>query len=322
MAELPFNQELVNWLRDNRTDSLTVIFKFFTFLGSEMGYILIVLGIYWLYNKNLALRLTMVVIVTSALNQLIKVIIKNPRPYVSNDTYKENWAISENEIEETATSYSTPSGHAMGSASFWTFIHYKIQSPKTKILAIVMIILIGLSRPYLGVHYFEDVIIGWVLGLLVVYIILKYEKTIVEKWESVSQRTGIVAIIIVAFFVMIIGGITTSFGTDGVIYATLSGLITGLIVGYNIETNKVGFIAETKSVVNGVLRFLIGIILSLGVLLGLKSVFAEIAKDESEIGYILRFIRYATLGIVATVLTGKIFLSLGLADTHFQIKEN
>ena len=110
------------------------------------------------------MRLTMVIIVTSALNQFLKVIIKNPRPYVTEGTYEDNWAISESDIDETSMEYSTPSGHAMGSASFWTFIHHKIRSPKTKILAIVMILLIGFSRPYLGVHYLEDILLGWFLS--------------------------------------------------------------------------------------------------------------------------------------------------------------
>lgn len=322
MADLPFNQDLLDWFRDNRTDSVTSIFNFFTFLGSEMGYILIVLGIYWLYNKNFALRLTMVIIVTSALNQLLKVIIKNPRPYVSEGTYEENWAISESDFEETAAEYSTPSGHAMGSASFWTFLHHKIQSPKTKILAIVMITLIGLSRPYLGVHYLEDIILGWALGLVVVFLVIKYEDRFVEKWQKISKTKGSIAIFIIAFLLMLLAGITTNFGTDGVTYATLSGMITGLIVGYNIETCQIGFIAETKSFVNGVFRFVIGLVLSLGVLTGLDVFFAEIADDETELGYILRFIRYASLGLVATVVAGKLFISLGLADSEITPNES
>jgi hypothetical protein len=281
-----------------------------------MGYILIVLGIYWLYNKNFALRLTMVVIVTSALNQLLKVIIKNPRPYVSEGTYEDHWAISESDFEETAESYSTPSGHAMGSASFWGFIHHKIRSPTTKYLAVIMILLIGFSRPYLGVHFLEDVIFGWAMGLIVVYFVVKYEDYLVQKWQSISKTMGVIAVSIVTFVVMLLAGFTSDFGVDGVIYATLSGMITGLIIGYNVETSKVGFIAETKSVVNGVIRYLIGIILSLGVLTGLDILFSEIADDESELGYILRFIRYTSLGIVATLVTGKVFLSLGIADSQ------
>ncbi|MHA2033316.1 MAG: phosphatase PAP2 family protein, partial [Candidatus Kariarchaeaceae archaeon] len=175
MTDLPFNEGWIDWVRDNRTDSLTQMFKIFTFLGDEMGYILIVLGFYWLYNKNFAMRLTMITIVTSALNQFLKLLIKNERPYVSDNTYEENWAISESDWEETAGSYSTPSGHAMGSASFWTYIQYKISSRSTRIIAIIMILLIGLSRPYLGVHFFEDIVLGWILGLILVYFIIKYE---------------------------------------------------------------------------------------------------------------------------------------------------
>ncbi|MHA2030404.1 MAG: hypothetical protein ACW99Q_13515, partial [Candidatus Kariarchaeaceae archaeon] len=91
-----------------------------------------------------------------------------------------------------------------------------------------------------------------------------------------------------------------------------------LVIGYNLETSKVGFIAEVKSIPNAIVRYLIGIICSIGVLRGLDYFIADVldVDDHTIEGFILRFIRYIFLGLVATLGVGKIFVSIGLADVE------
>ncbi|OLS27828.1 MAG: hypothetical protein HeimC2_10230 [Candidatus Heimdallarchaeota archaeon LC_2] len=319
MTDLPFNQDAIDWVRDKRTDFLTSFFRFFTFLGSEMGYILLVLGIYWLYNKNVALRLTIVTIFSSALNQMIKVIVRNPRPYVNDGTYQDNWAINEDDIELTATEFSTPSGHAMGAASFWLYLNSKIKSPKSRIIAIVMILLIGLSRPYLGVHYFEDIILGWGFGIIITYFILVNEDKFVEKWQAIPITLALGVIVGSTFLMVLIAGLLSNFGPDGEIFATLAGMITGLILGYNLENKYVGFEAETKSLGNAIVRVIIGLFLSFSILFGLDAIFANITDDLTFLGFILRYVRYSALGIFATFVSGYVFVKMGVADSNLDV---
>lgn len=74
-----------------------------------------------------------------------------------------------------ATHYSFPSGHSMNSAAIYGFLCYLILShfikrENQKWLAITMtiflIMLIGVSRIYLGVHYLTDVLAGWSAGIV------------------------------------------------------------------------------------------------------------------------------------------------------------
>jgi len=66
----------------------------------------------------------------------------------------------------TDGAFSTPSGHATGSASVFSSLALGIRRRWFTALAILVILLVGTSRLYLGVHYPSDLLAGWALGLL------------------------------------------------------------------------------------------------------------------------------------------------------------
>jgi undecaprenyl-diphosphatase len=73
-------------------------------------------------------------------------------------------------------SYSYPSGHAMNAFIFYGLLAYylivftkrKTLEVITAVVSIVTILLVGISRVYLGVHYPTDVIAGYIAGMCVV----------------------------------------------------------------------------------------------------------------------------------------------------------
>ncbi len=76
MVDLPWNINIIDWLLQNRTDILTNIFLFFTFLGDSLGYIIVVITIYWLYDKKVAIKVTFALILSLIFNQILKNIIQ------------------------------------------------------------------------------------------------------------------------------------------------------------------------------------------------------------------------------------------------------
>lgn len=108
--------------------------------------------------------------ISTLLNQTLKFLIEKPRPDILRL------------IEENG--YSFPSGHAMVTMTFYTMIILLtlkyIKNIKLKysiiLISISLIILIGLSRIYLGVHYLTDVFAGWTLGFMIALIIYKLFK--------------------------------------------------------------------------------------------------------------------------------------------------
>lgn len=130
-----------------------------THLGSFMGIIGIILCIF-IYDKKFALNCLVISLLQQIINRVLKFIVKRPRPDVIHL------------IEET--NYSFPSGHAMAISCLYTMIIVYLYRSNFTFkylligLSIIVIIIVNLSRVYLGVHYFSDVIGGTLLSLSLV----------------------------------------------------------------------------------------------------------------------------------------------------------
>ena len=94
--------------------------------------------------------------------------------------------------------YSFPSGHSMVSLAFYGFFiyiiaHLKIKKNKKILycsLLALFVLLIGISRIYLGVHYASDVLAGYALAMayLIIYIKLIYNKVYNTKKTSITKK--------------------------------------------------------------------------------------------------------------------------------------
>lgn len=149
-------------LRFFASDQLTEIFKIITNLGSFWG-ILIVIFLVFLVNRKVSYICLGASIIQTSLNRVIKAIVRRPRPNV--DVF----------IRES--NFSFPSGHAMAiTCSYGLLIYYLYKSEIRYrklliVICVLIIVLVSLSRVYLGVHYFSDIIGGILLSSsLVLYI--------------------------------------------------------------------------------------------------------------------------------------------------------
>lgn len=158
-------------------DGLTPILKAITELGGVAFTVLAGVLIFMFCKKN-RWFITIDLVGVTLVNQVIKHIIRRPRPNVLRL------------VEESG--YSFPSGHSMVSMAFYGIIIYLVyKNVSNKYLKCILIILlsllilsIGFSRIYVGVHYFTDVAGGFLLGLayLIIYINI-YNKRIGKNEE-------------------------------------------------------------------------------------------------------------------------------------------
>lgn len=158
-----------------RTESLTKIMGILTNFGG--AYMLIGLAIMitiFSKNKKTAFIIDLNLIIITIFNLILKNIIQRPRP--------EGYRL----IAESG--YSFPSGHSMISMAFYGLIIYMIwKTMKNKklrnivcVLITILVILIGISRIYLGVHYASDVIGGFVVSIAYLIVYVSITKTILK----------------------------------------------------------------------------------------------------------------------------------------------
>ncbi len=146
-------------------NDLTTIMKYLTYIGSAVVVISITLFTFLFFkNKKYSLYMALNLILITILQLILKNIFSRNRP------------LDINLISETG--YSFPSGHSLTAFAFYGFIIYLIYTSKIKnktiyiILFSILIFITGLSRIYLGVHYFTDVIGSFSFSLfyLIIYI--------------------------------------------------------------------------------------------------------------------------------------------------------
>lgn len=153
-----FDNNIYNLISNIISDRMTSIMKFITFLGSSYTIITITLLLILFSNDRIYYCINLISIFI--INQLLKIIVARPRP------------VDINIIIEKG--YSFPSGHSMVSMAVYGlliyFIYKKIEDKFLKwfltVLISILIILIGISRIYLGVHFASDVLCGFILSLI------------------------------------------------------------------------------------------------------------------------------------------------------------
>ena len=155
-----FDNQIYNLLSKIISNPLTVFLKIITTIGS--AYVIIpvcIVSVIYFWKKKESKYIAVNLITIFFSNQLLKRIIERPRP--------EGFRI----VEEAGFSF--PSGHSMVSMAFYGFFIYliykKVKNKHIKWVSIslicILILLIGVSRIYLGVHYASDVFGGFVLSI-------------------------------------------------------------------------------------------------------------------------------------------------------------
>lgn len=158
-------------------DTNTLIFKFFTFFGGPVfiGFIAL-LCLFKAKKSREALEILSILTISTILNSIIKLIIARPRPDVLR-------LVTEN-------SYSFPSGHTMAITSLVGVVLIiiwkgKLLTKKQKYITTIplclIIPLVMISRIYLGVHYFSDVLAGFILSLIILLLFSLFKTPLFLK---------------------------------------------------------------------------------------------------------------------------------------------
>ena len=169
---------------------LTEFLSKMTWFG-EMNVVLIIIGlIYWCVNKKIGTYLLMGWAGNRIVNGLLKVTVCAYRPWI-----RDPRMIPEPNALATATGYSFPSGHSMNAASLYGGLAIRRDIRRElRVLMWIMLFLVAFSRIFLGVHTPQDIILGSLTGVLVMYLTGK----LLEWLESHPDKDVLVAAVGIA----------------------------------------------------------------------------------------------------------------------------
>lgn len=169
-----------------RTEEWTSFFHVFTYLGSAV--VLAPLGItiiVYLFVKRWkaeAIALLLVLGGGELLNEMMKAIFARPRP-------------TDFHLIPLPESFSFPSGHAMIAPAFYCMLAFFISRWQEKKgwavfvqpLMLALVVLLSVSRVYLGVHFLSDIVTGFSLAMCgYCFVRYGYERHLERKRDTVQ----------------------------------------------------------------------------------------------------------------------------------------
>jgi len=180
-----------NYLQAHVSERNNDIMEFFTFLGTHLFLIpanLSLIAYFLFINKHkwYSIKVPAIALSSLGLMFLLKGLFDRERPSVP--------------LLFHAKGLSFPSGHALMSVTFYGLLIYivfkSIKNPGVKwtviTLLIILIMIIGMSRVYLRVHYATDVIAGYCIGFLwlvfTVWMLNKIEEHSKRKFNPIVEQ--------------------------------------------------------------------------------------------------------------------------------------
>jgi membrane-associated phospholipid phosphatase len=294
----------------------------FSFLGNEYFFLLLLPALYWCVETGTGLRVAVILLLSSTANDAFKMVFHGPRPYwYSKDVI--NYA--------TETSFGVPSGHAQIAVGVWGMLAVRFRKWWGWLIAILIILLIGISRLYLGIHFPQDVILGWLIGAVLLWLVVRFWKPVVSWIKNMNLGRQILSsflgsLVLILFPIIPFLWLKTTnwqppqawaeFAKDAMSLNgafTYAGMLFGLMAGLAWLNHQGGFSVEGP-IWKRILRYFLGAIGILVFYAGLKALFGLIAPEtESILAYVLRYIRYVLVGAWVSAGAPWIFIRLKLA---------
>jgi hypothetical protein len=194
-----------------------------------------------------------------------------------------------------------PSGHTQSAVVVWGYLACCFKRKLLWLLAGLLIIAIPLSRIYLGAHFPTDLLGGYAIGALVLFLFLRLDPAL-ESWGT-SKGMFYQLAVSVGLPVLLILLIPS--GNGGLL--TAAGALMGVATGVVLERHWVRFCSEGPWW-QQVIRYLVGIVILFGVWLGLRFAFQQL-----EPAGLYRIARYALVGMWGGLGAPWLFVHLKLA---------
>jgi membrane-associated phospholipid phosphatase len=293
-------------------------------IGSENFFMFGMPVIYWSFDALLGTQVAILLLLSNASNAGLKLLFHSSRPY---------WFSPRVHAFAVEPSFGFPSGHAQTAATIWGFLAIRVQDKVMKILLFLLIFVIGFSRVYLGMHFFSDVIGGWLIGALLVWGFLRVERPLVRWLQTQSLRQMFILALISAAIIVAVNLVPAALAQNWPIPAawlqnalaatqttalnpydihgafTVSGTWFGFMAGLAFLYHRQGAYCADGTPLQRLLRYLIGL---LGIFVFYYALGLVFPREANLVSYALRFLRYTLVGLWVSLLAPLTFQRLGL----------
>ena len=259
--------EFLYFLESIRNGFLNVFFIICTSFGEELVLISLFAVIYWCINKKLAYRIAFSYFLSGVAVQGLKIHFRIERPWVLDPEFK-----PVEQVMDTATGYSFPSGHTQSSTSLYSSIAFHFKKRAVYIGAFVLIAAVMLSRMYLGCHTPKDVLVGFAVTIVISAAV----SFAFDNFNSTLLTDILVSLLIFvlsaalfgySYYLVNTGATTDVLAMDGF---KAAGAGAGFAVGWFIEKRYIRFDPKNSHLWVQILKVVIGLAGALVIKSGLK----------------------------------------------------
>ena len=259
--------------------------------GEQLLLVVIMGFLYWGLDKEFGKYVGVNVLVVNVWNPMIKNAVLRLRPYFVPGYDVKLLRLIDSDADAmdiAAQGYSFPSGHSANAAVVYgsLAVHEK-RRRLLWVLAVVLPLLVGFSRVFVGAHFPTDVLCGWLLGVLIVALI---------PWLRRKIRSRLVF-----YAILLLSSLPGFFFCTSNDYYSSFGMLLGFILAEAFEEKYVRF-ENTSNLLRCILRTLGGGLIYFGLNAILKAPFPkELLNAGSLTACLIRSLRYA---VVIFVLIG------------------
>lgn len=278
-----------------RTPVLNDLMLAVTTFGEETAFLVIGLIVFWCIDKKKGYYVMTVGFFGTIINQIMKLSFRIPRPWILDPGF----TILERG-REAAAGYSFPSGHTQTAVGTFGAIAVSIKNRNLRVICVVLAILVGFSRMYIGVHTPADVIAGAVCALAFIFTL---RKRILQG--SRNAMKVILAILLLCALAFLSYVHFWNFPADMDVHNLESGLknaytmigcTVGMSIVYVADTKRLDFPVKAKWWVQ-IIKIAAGLLLVLAVKEGLRAPLELLMPV-----YPARAVRYFLIVITAGLL--------------------
>ena len=255
----------------------------------EITVMVLVFGLlYWGFDKKTGIRLGVGMMLALCLNPMVKNIAFRRRPYFDHPSIKCYRPVEKGAdlYDIVAQGFSFPSAHSTDSVAVYSCIGLSRKEKIFKILGVVIPILVGISRVSVGVHYPTDVLVGWLMGLVIIFVV----PVLMDK--AGEEKRWLLFLII--FLIGVVGAFYCK--TDD--FFSGFGITGGFLLGVEIEERYVKF-ENSGKILEAIVRVAVGVLMFVAITSVMKLPFSKEFLERGDLAtQLFRSLRYFVAGFI------------------------